>query len=121
MKTHRAGAAPVNKNWLAAAHEAGMENNANTPADDSHAAEAHVRRPGDSEAMWSIEELVSYLGVPYETFRTWRRNGQGPAPEYRFGRLLRYTEEDVAGWIASGCGTEPPRREPVDANAAYGW
>ena len=71
---------------------------------DQHHVKASVRQPGDSNRMWSVEELITYLGVPYETFRTWRKNGRGPANEYRFGQLLRYAEEDVAEWwIATGC------------------
>ncbi len=69
---------------------------------DQHPVKASVRQPGDSNKMWSVEELIAYLGVPYETFRTWRKNGRGPANEYRFGQLLRYVEEDVAEWITSG-------------------
>lgn len=70
---------------------------------DQHPVKASVRQPGDSNRMWSVEELITYLGVPYETFRTWRRNGRGPANAYRFGQLLRYAEGDVAEWIARGC------------------
>ncbi len=70
---------------------------------DQHPVKASVRQPGNSNRMWSVEELIAYLGVPYETFRTWRKNGRGPANEYRFGQLLRYAEADVAEWIANGC------------------
>lgn len=70
---------------------------------DQHHVKASVRQPGDTNRMWTVEELIAYLGVPYETFRSWRKNGRGPANEYRYGQLLRYTEEDVADWIASGC------------------
>ena len=106
-----------------AAHTPSMETNAaGSPGlTDQHLVKAPVRQPGDSNRMWTVEELVAYLGVPYETFRSWRKNGRGPANEYRFGQLLRYAEEDVVAWIAGGCGAKPTKREPVDSNVAYGW
>jgi hypothetical protein len=83
---------------------------ANSPGGiDQRPVKACVRQPGDSNRMWSVEELITYLGVPYETFRTWRRNGRGPANEYRFGQLLRYAEGDVAEWIAGGCEAQQAR------------
>ena len=97
-------------------------NAAGSPGDTGqHPVKAPIRQPGDSNRMWSTEELIAYLGVTYETFRSWRKNGRGPANEHRFRQLLRYTEEDVAAWIAGGCGASPVTREPVDANARYGW
>ena len=92
-----------------------------TGVTDQHLVKAPVRQPGDSNRMWSVEELIAYLGVTYETFRSWRKNGRGPANEYRYGQLLRYTEQDVAEWIAAGCGAKSIKREPVDALAANGW
>lgn len=80
-----------------------------------------VRQPGDSNSMWSVEELLAYLRASYETFRTWRKHGRGPARKYRVGDLLRFAEEDVADWVASGCGARPTRREQPDVNAAFGW
>ena len=82
---------------------------------------APVRQPGDSNRMWSIEELIAFLGVSRETFRSWRKHGRGHAHEFRFGKVLRFTEQDVAEWVAAGCGAKEPRREPVDVNELYGW
>lgn len=82
---------------------------------------ALVRQPGDSNRMWSVEELIAFLGVSRETFRSWRKHGRGPANEFRFGKVLRFAEQDVVDWVAAGCGAKEPRREPVDVNEAWGW
>lgn len=104
----------------AAAHIQGMATY-NTGATADYPVLTHVRQPGESDGMWSIEELIAYLGVSYETFRSWRRCRRGPAMEYRFGRLLRFTEEDDVAWLAAGRCAKAPASEPVDVNALYGW
>lgn len=52
-----------------------------------------------TEALWSIDELAEYLGVPARTIYAWRYKRLGP-PALRLGKHLRFRREDVEAWLA---------------------
>lgn len=59
-----------------------------------------------SKALSDVQ-AAERLNIKPQTLRKWRLEGVGPA-WVKFGRSVRYLEEDLIGWIAS-C----PRRESV--------
>jgi predicted DNA-binding transcriptional regulator AlpA len=46
----------------------------------------------------STEQLAEEFGIPAETWKRWRRTGDGPTP-HRFGRHIRYHRRDVTAWV----------------------
>ena len=46
------------------------------------------------------EEAATLLRVKQFTMRKWRREGGGPPYIRCGGRLIRYTRNDVIGWLA---------------------
>jgi DNA-binding transcriptional MerR regulator len=50
------------------------------------------------EALWEIEQVAEYLGVPVQTLYTWRKRHYGP-PAGRVGRHLRYDPAEVRLWF----------------------
>jgi DNA-binding transcriptional regulator YiaG len=52
-----------------------------------------------AESLWSIDQVATYLNVPVQTLRTWRKHQTGP-PAARIGRHLRYDPAHVRSWIA---------------------
>lgn len=49
-------------------------------------------------ALWSIDELSTYLGVPVQTIYGWRQSNYGP-PALRVGKHLRWRPETVDAWV----------------------
>jgi hypothetical protein len=45
----------------------------------------------DSDPLWDIDQVATYLNVPKRTLYRWRTLGYGP-PGKRVGRHLRYVE-----------------------------
>jgi Helix-turn-helix domain len=55
-----------------------------------------------SSALYSSEELASYLGIQPRTLETWRRLGRHPELRYRrVGRRIRYLGQDVLNFLNS--------------------
>ncbi|TDX04013.1 AlpA family transcriptional regulator [Kribbella sp. VKM Ac-2566] len=53
----------------------------------------------DSDPLWDIDQVATYLNVPKRTLYRWRTLGYGP-PGKRVGRHLRYRASDVIAWFA---------------------
>ncbi len=51
-------------------------------------------------AMWSVEDLAKFLGVPVATIYRWSSAHDGP-PGYRVGRYLRFKPAEVERWLDS--------------------
>ena len=51
------------------------------------------------ERLWSMDELVEYLGVSKSTVYDWRGRGLGPVA-HRLGKHLRFARADVDAWLA---------------------
>ncbi len=49
-------------------------------------------------AMWSAEELASFLKVPVATVYQWNHKGTGPRAA-KIGKHLRYSVADVEAWL----------------------
>ncbi|SDD65682.1 helix-turn-helix transcriptional regulator [Auraticoccus monumenti] len=62
------------------------------------ASEAGTARAVKVEALWTVQDVSSYLGVPACTVYAWRSAGTGP-PGRLVGRRLRYRPEDVLEWV----------------------
>lgn len=54
--------------------------------------------PTALEALWEIEQVADYLGVPVQTLYAWRKRHYGP-PAGRVGRHLRYDPAAVRAWF----------------------
>jgi DNA-binding transcriptional MerR regulator len=52
------------------------------------------------EALWEIDQVAEYLGVPVQTLYAWRKRHYGP-PAGRVGRYLRYDPTAVREWFAA--------------------
>jgi DNA-binding transcriptional MerR regulator len=52
------------------------------------------------EALWEIDQVSEYLGVPVQTLYAWRKRRYGP-PAGRVGRHLRYDPTVVREWFAA--------------------
>jgi excisionase family DNA binding protein len=72
---------------------------------------------GRDDALLSVAELATYLGVPVATIYRWRHHRQGPVG-YRIGRHVRYRTRDIQHWLetqrdpheATRVGASPPGR-----------
>jgi predicted DNA-binding transcriptional regulator AlpA len=51
------------------------------------------------EALWSIEQVSTFLQIPVGTLYQWRCRGFGP-PARKAGRRLRYDPAEVRAWLA---------------------
>lgn len=51
-------------------------------------------------ALWSVQDLADYLGVPVQTIYRWRKHEYGP-PGRKMGKHVRYRPADVERWIDS--------------------
>ncbi|MFC5286860.1 helix-turn-helix transcriptional regulator [Actinokineospora guangxiensis] len=51
-----------------------------------------------TEALWTVDEVATYLRVPVATIYQWRTRGYGPAG-CRVGRHLRFRAGDVLRWV----------------------
>ncbi|HEX6054374.1 MAG TPA: helix-turn-helix domain-containing protein [Intrasporangium sp.] len=49
-------------------------------------------------ALWSIDDLAAFLGVPVGTIYQWRTKGYGPVG-VRVGRFVRFRPADVHAWV----------------------
>jgi excisionase family DNA binding protein len=54
--------------------------------------------PRDLDPLLTPAQVGDYLGVPLGTLANWRYQGRGPA-YVRFGRHVRYREQDITAWI----------------------
>jgi len=52
----------------------------------------------DTEPLWTIDEVASYLRVSVWTLYHWRNRGYGP-PGGRVGKHIRYRVADVVAWF----------------------
>lgn len=52
------------------------------------------------EALWEVDQVAEYLGVPVQTLYAWRKRHYGP-PAGRVGRHLRYDPTAVREWFAA--------------------
>ncbi len=59
-----------------------------------------MTRPTALEALWDIDQVAAYLGVPAQTLYAWRKRHYGP-PAGRVGRHLRYDPTAVREWFAA--------------------
>ncbi len=59
-----------------------------------------MTRPTALEALWDIDQVAAYLGVPAQTLYAWRKRHYGP-PAGRVGRHLRYDPAAVRKWFAA--------------------
>jgi DNA-binding transcriptional MerR regulator len=51
------------------------------------------------EALWGVEELSEFLGIPVNTIRAWRKTNYGP-PARKVGKHLRWDPAQVRAWFA---------------------
>ena len=71
-----------------------MSSNTRTAAADAHAAP-------DADVRWMTEaETADYLRLTMGGLRWFRRNGTGPRYA-KFGRFIRYTQQDVDAWASA--------------------
>ncbi len=59
------------------------------------------------------KQLSQGTGIPCNTLRYWRANGEGP-PYHRLGRSIRYRLSDVEAWLEENK-VEPEGGEPRGA------
>ena len=52
-----------------------------------------------AEMLWTIEDVVGYIGIPVRTLYHWRVKGKGPVGT-RIGKHIRYVPEDVKTWFS---------------------
>ncbi|GAB3909111.1 helix-turn-helix transcriptional regulator [Kibdelosporangium lantanae] len=52
------------------------------------------------ERLWGIEELSTFLDIPVNTIRAWRKTNYGP-PARKVGKHLRWDPETVREWFAN--------------------
>jgi predicted DNA-binding transcriptional regulator AlpA len=52
-----------------------------------------------SNALWGVDELSAYLGVPVNTIYAWRTKKYGPAG-HKIGKYIRYVPSDVEQWVS---------------------
>lgn len=58
--------------------------------------------------VYTYESLAEELGMASQTLRLHVSQGRGPRPTY-VGRLVRFTAESVAEWLAANT-LPPPKR-----------
>ncbi|MDQ2755844.1 MAG: helix-turn-helix domain-containing protein [Actinomycetota bacterium] len=51
----------------------------------------------EHQALWDIDDLAAYLGVPKQTIYAWRTTGYGPKG-IRIGKHLRWRATTVVTW-----------------------
>ncbi|MEU3764301.1 helix-turn-helix domain-containing protein [Amycolatopsis keratiniphila] len=54
----------------------------------------------DVEALWTPDELASFLRIPEKTLRNWRSEGESGPPWMKVGRHVRYAPGQVRAWLA---------------------
>lgn len=54
-------------------------------------------KPAEHQALWDIDDLAAYLGVPMQTIYAWRTTGYGPRG-IRIGKHLRWRATTVVTW-----------------------
>lgn len=52
----------------------------------------------DPDALWTIDDVSTYLRISTETLYQWRKKRTGP-PGRKIGRHLRYDEREVRAWF----------------------
>ncbi|EWT04504.1 excisionase [Intrasporangium chromatireducens Q5-1] len=50
-----------------------------------------------ASALWTIQDVSTFLAVPVGTLYQWRHRGEGP-PALRLGRHLRFEPTAVKRW-----------------------
>ncbi len=61
-----------------------------------------------STALYTSEQLASYLGIQPRTLETWRRRRCHPELRYRrVGRRIRYLGSDILHFLADGASPRP--------------
>jgi excisionase family DNA binding protein len=81
---------------------------------------------GDSDALWSTEDVAKFLGVPPSTVRYWVWQGIAPK-SMKIGRYRRFKPSDVKKWAESRMElpaltprqkTPPPSRQAPSSSAS---
>ncbi len=52
------------------------------------------------ERLMTPQEVSDHLGIPLQTLYRWRTEGKGPTA-VKVGRHIRFTQTNLAGWIAN--------------------
>lgn len=58
----------------------------------------HASTGNSSEALWNIDDVAAFTGVPKSTLYNWRTRDLGP-PAFRLGKHLRFRPRDVRAWV----------------------
>jgi predicted DNA-binding transcriptional regulator AlpA len=53
--------------------------------------------PTGNEALWRVDDLATYLGIPKHTIYGWRKTNHGP-PAIKVGKHLRWRPAAVIEW-----------------------
>jgi excisionase family DNA binding protein len=51
--------------------------------------------------LMNEKQVAEFLGVTVSALRRWRFEGRGPRFFRLEGRLVRYRQEDVEGWLSA--------------------
>jgi len=51
--------------------------------------------------LMNEKQVAEFLGVTVSALRRWRFEGRGPGFFRLEGRLVRYRQEDVEGWLSA--------------------
>lgn len=74
----------------------------------------------DRPLAMTEREVAARLGLSVATLRAWRLKGKGP-PFVRFGRAVRYIEQDVDRFVEASRASRPVHVEyPDDGNLQDG-
>jgi len=52
----------------------------------------------NTEALWTVEQVSIFLGVPVKTLYQWKWRRYGP-PVRKLGKHLRYIPAQVRSWV----------------------
>ncbi len=52
----------------------------------------------NTESLWTVEDVATFLRVPVSTLYEWRRTKRGPVAR-KVGKYLRYDPNDVRNWF----------------------
>ncbi|HLX51310.1 MAG TPA: helix-turn-helix domain-containing protein [Streptosporangiaceae bacterium] len=58
----------------------------------------------ETDCLWTVDDVASYLRIPKGTLYQWRYLGCGPKSG-RVGRHVRYDPADVIAWFREQRGT----------------
>ncbi len=61
-----------------------------------------------AKPLLTIEEVAEHLGVSRQLLYSWRHEGKGPPVIQLEGRLLRYSQAELAAWVDAQRGNGGP-------------